>query len=268
MKLETNHVMLAASLLAAGCGSDAEAAPMADRLEINIQVTGTKNLHEMMDELDDRGILGTVWLSGAEMNAECDAVEAWAETGHEIAGKYGPMIDDDTPRIAQEEELDAIAAASDDCSAGRVTGFRANRFTFNEDTLELLDEREFGYLERSARAERYSIYRFKPYRLDGRSFAILPMPIVVYYGETSSMCDNACEDMMDPGDLLAYEKKALSFHLKTDEPLIFEWHPGTTYPGDEAGWWDAFTGLLDHLESLGNRIEFVTAKQLVERHAQ
>lgn len=80
--------------------------------------------------------------------------------------------------------------------------------------------------------------------LQGHSFAVLPMPIVVYFGETSSMCDNACEDMMTPEQLLAYERVAIDHHLRTDEPLIFEWHPGTTHPDDEAGWWDAFTGLI------------------------
>jgi hypothetical protein len=93
------------------------------------------------------------------------------------------------------------------------------------------------------------------------------MPIVGYYGETSSMCDNACRSMMTPDDLLAYEKQAFDFHQRTGEPLIFEWHPGTTYPGDETGWWGAFTGLLDHLESQGSQVEFVTARQLVERYA-
>lgn len=255
--------------LLAACGTDsAVGEPAQAALEVNIQVTGTENVHEMMEELDERGIIATVWLSGTEMKDECEAVEAWAEKGNEIAGKYGPMIEEDTPREAQEDELAAIAKSSAECKAGTVVGFRANRFTANEDTYELLDEANYSYLERSARAERYSIYTFKPYLLEDHSVAVLPMPIVVYYGETSSMCDNACEDMMTPEDLLAYERKALDFHLATREPLIFEWHPGTTHPGDEVGWWGAFTGLLDHLQMLGDQVEFVTARQLVERHAQ
>jgi len=260
----------AACLLLAACGSDPEvsALPEEGAVEVNIQVTGTENVEPMMDELDRRGITGTVWLSGAEIDEKCAAVETWAAEGHEIAGKYGPMIDETTPRQAQVDELGAIAGASARCNAGTVVGFRANRFTSNQDTYELLEAGGYGYLEQSARAEQYSIYTFKPYVLPGWSFAVLPMPIVVYYGETSSMCDNACEDMMTPQDLLAYEKKAIAFHLLTGEPLIFEWHPGTTYPGDEVGWWGAFTGLLDHLETLGDRVEFVTARKLVERYAR
>jgi hypothetical protein len=251
----------------AACDADPEAAKRAEALEVNIQVTGVDNVHAMMTELDRRTIVATVWLAGAEMGEECRAVEAWALNGHEIAGKFGPAIDDETPRQAQEDELSTISEMTARCRAGEVGGFRANRFTFNQDTYELLDARGYRYLERSARAERYSVYSFKPYPLDGHSFAILPMPIVVYYGETASMCDNACEDMMSPAELLQYEKRAIDVHLRTREPLIFEWHPGTTYPDDEIGWWSAFTGLLDHLESLDPDIEFVTARELVERYA-
>jgi peptidoglycan/xylan/chitin deacetylase (PgdA/CDA1 family) len=237
-------------------------------LEVNIQVTGVENIHPMMDELDRRGMPATVWLSSAEIDAECGSVEEWAAEGHEIAGKYPTSIDDDTSRQDQEEELVAIQQASARCEGGDVIGFRASRFTANDDTYDLLDEQGYGYLERSARSERYSVYTFNPYPLPGRSFAILPMPIVVYFGETSSMCDNACEDMMTPEELLAYEKKAIDVHLRTGEPLIFEWHPETTNPDNETDWWGAFTGLLDHVESLGDRVELVTARDLVERHAE
>ncbi len=251
----------------AGCGTDAAVGEQPVPLEVNIQVTGTEHVHPMMDELDRRGIVATLWLGGAELDAECAAVGTWAKAGHEIAGKYPTSIDDTTTRSQQEEELSAIAEAGSRCGAGTVVGFRANRFTANHDTYELLDERGLGYLERSARAERYSVYAFKPYPLGGHSFAVLPMPIVVYYGETSSMCDNACQDMMTPDELLAYEKQAIDFHVRTGEPLIFEWHPGTTYPGDAAGWWGAFTGLLDQLQTLGSRVRFVTASQLVHEYA-
>jgi hypothetical protein len=222
----------------------------------------------MMDELDARGMIATLWLGSDEIDAECAAVEACRAAGHELAGKYPTAVDAETPRQAQQDELSAIASASARCGGGGVVGFRASRFTANDDTYELLEEQGYGYLERSAREERYSVYTFKPYPLEGRSFAVLPMPIVVYRGETASMFDNACQDLMSPDDLLAYEKKAIALHLRTGEPLIFEWHPGTTHPDDEAGWWGAFTGLLDHLEMLGDRIEIVTAKDLVQRHAR
>lgn len=251
----------------AGCGTDETVTEQPARLEVNIQVTGTENVHPMMDELDRRGIVATLWLGGAELNAECAAVGTWAKAGHEIAGKYPTEIDDATTRAEQETEMSAIAEAGSRCGAGTIAGFRANRFTANQDTYELLDQKGLGYLERSARAERYSVYAFKPYPLQGHGFAVLPMPIVVYYGQTSSMCDNACQNMMTPDELLAYEKRAIDFHLRTGEPLIFEWHPGTTYPGDATGWWGAFTGLLDQLQTLGSRVRFVTADELVHEYA-
>ena len=265
----TRHwTLVACTLLAIGaCGTDATVAEQPARLEVNIQVTGTDNVKPMMDELDRRGIVATLWLSGAEIDQECTAVGKWAGEGHEIAGKYPTSIDDETTRAEQEQEISDIAQAGSRCKAGTITGFRANRFTANDDTYALLDEKGLGYLERSARAERYSVYTFKPYPLQGHSFAVLPMPIVVYYGETSSMCDNACQDMMTPSELLAYEKRALDIHLRTGEPLIFEWHPGTTYPGDQTGWWGAFTGLLDELEAQGSHVQFVTARQLVARYS-
>ena len=261
-------VLLAGALFAAAaCGTDATVVEFPARLEVNIQVTGTDNIQPMMNELHKRGIVATVWLNGAEIDAACGSVGTWAQQGYEIAGKYPTNIDDETTRREQEAEMDAIAQAGSRCGAGTVTGFRANRFTANQDTYELMDEKGFDYLERSARAERFSVYRFKPYALQGHSFAVLPMPIVVYYGETLSMCDNACQDMMTPDELLEYEKKAIDIHLKTGEPLIFEWHPGTTYPGDETGWWGAFTGLVDELQNRGSAVRFVTARQLVEQYA-
>ncbi len=267
--LRARHCVLAACSLfaAAACGSNSTVTESPARLEVNIQVTGTDNIKPMMDELEKRGIVATVWLSSAEIDGECSAVGGWAQKGYEVAGKYPTEIDDDTTRQEQEDEMSAIAEAGSRCGAGTITGFRANRFTANDDTYALLDERNLGYLERSARAERFSMYTFKPYPLQGHSFAVLPMPIVVYYGQTSSMCDNACQSMMTPDELLTYEKKAIDMHLRTGEPLIFEWHPGTTYPGDATGWWGAFTGLLDELENRGSAVRFVTARQLVEKYA-
>mgnify|MGYP006345411023 FL=1 len=236
-------------------------------LEVNIQVTGIDNIHPMMDELDRRGILATVWLGGAEFDVECASVGNWADEGHEFAGKYPTEIVDETPRSEQQAEMSATLEAGSRSGAGAISGVRANRFTADQDTYELMDDKGFDYLERSARAERYSVYTFKPYPLQGHTFAALPMPIVVYYGEAGSMCDNSCQKMMTPDDLQVYEKYAIDVHLRTGEPLVFEWHPGTTHPGDATGWWGAFTGLLDELQSQGGRVQFVTAHQLVEKYA-
>jgi hypothetical protein len=253
--------------LLAACGSTASAGQLEEPLEVNIQVTGRENIHPMMDELDERDVIATVWLDGTEMDAECEAIEEWSDAGHEIAGMYPIAIDETTTRQAQEDNLSAIADAKQRCGVESIVGFRASRFTANDDTYDLLDNEGYGYLERGARDERYSVYTFKPYAFEDHSFAILPMPVVVYYGQVTSMCDNACRNMMTPDDLLKYEKRAIDMHLRTGEPLIFEWHPSTTYPGDDDGWWGAFTGLLDHLESLGGRVKFVTARDLVERYA-
>lgn len=237
-----------------------------DELEVNIQVTGAENLEPMIDELDERGILATVWLSTAEIEDKCDYVGSLASTGHEVAGKYPTELSDETELAAQRAELEGILEAASDCDA-RVVGFRASRFTANADTPDLLEELHYRYLERSAREEFFSVYRFKPYPAEDQSFAILPMPIMVSNGELGSMCDTSACNRMSASELLRYERAAINFHLRHGEPLIIEWHPELTHPDNDEGWWDTFLGVLAHLDEKGGAVRFVTAEELVERYA-
>lgn len=257
-------VVLGLGLLA-GCEDGSSAEPTAGMLEVNMQVTGAENLRAMMDELERRDVLATVWLSSAEIEAECDYVRTLASRGHEIAGMYPDQITDDTSYEAQRGEMQAMLDAAPDCDA-EVAGFRASRFTANDDTPELLDDLGFGYLEQSARAEFLSVYTFRPYSAQGHDYSVLPMPIMVSRGELGSMCDTSACNRMTADELLRYERAAIDFHLRHEEPLILEWHPSLTHPGNRDGWWDAFLGVLDHLESKGDAIRWVTAGELVDRY--
>jgi len=236
------------------------------RLEINLQVTGARNLSAMMRELDRRGVLATVWLEPAELEQQCATVQDLAAAGHEIAGKFPGSISDQTTREEQRQQVVALLDAAEACGAP-LEGFRATRFTANADTPQLLDELGLRYLERSAREEFLSVYTFEPYPQPGHDHAVLPMPIIVSEGEVGSMSDSSACNRMSAEELLAYVQAASDFHLLHGKPLILEWHPSLTHPDDPDGWWDAFLGVLDHLQAKGDRIRFVTARELVDRYA-
>jgi hypothetical protein len=248
-------------LFALACES--EDASSTRPLAVNLQVTGRENLEPMMQEIDRRGLVATIWLSSAEITANCSVVRSLATEGHEIAGKFPAEILPTTSEAEQRAELSALADSAGGCSVPAPEGFRATRFTSNDATAALLDEFGFAYLERSARDEFLSVYTFAPYRAEGHSFAILPMPIRVAYGEVGSLCDtSACGDLSD-AEFLRYVQAAIDFHSRTREPLILEWHPELTNPDDTEGWWDTFLGVLDHLQAQGDTVEFVTALDLV-----
>ncbi|MBZ0119580.1 MAG: hypothetical protein K8H88_21495 [Sandaracinaceae bacterium] len=258
------HSLLFAIVLVAGCETQVVGT---ERLSVNLQVTGAEQMRPMMQELERRGIVATVWLGSTELDAECAYVGELAGRGHEIAGKYPSELTADTTMAEQRAEMEGILAAATRCGAPAVRGFRATRFTANADTSPLLDELGYDYLERSARDEFLSVYTFKPYRETGHEHAILPMPIMVSSGDVGSMCDTSACSRMSAAELLQYERAAIDHHVRLGEPLILEWHPSLTNPSNPDGWWQTFLGVLDHLASHGDRIEYVTATSLVERHA-
>ena len=231
---------------------------------INIQVTGAENLKPMMDKLDEKGIISTIWLNGEEMNTNCEYLKELSGKGHEIAGKYPGQITPETSYEEQKDVLLSILEAAPRCADQQILGFRASRFTANEHTYRLLDELGIRYLERSARDELLSVYTFEPYVFEGHEFAILPMPIRCAYGESGSMCDTSASGDLSPEELKQYMFAAIDNNIKLGEPLILEWHPSLTNPEDTEGWWDTFIAVLDYLKSKGNKIEFVTAQEIVE----
>jgi len=172
-----------------------------------------------------------------------------------------------TPETTYEEQRDvllSILEAAPRCAEQQILGFRATRFTANEHTYRLLDELGIRYLVRSARDELLSVYTFKPYEFEGHEFAILPMPIRCAYGESGSLCDTSARGDLSPDELKQYMFAAIDHFIKLGEPLILEWHPSLTNPEDTEGWWDTFIAVLDHLESKGDKIKFVTAEEIVD----
>jgi peptidoglycan/xylan/chitin deacetylase (PgdA/CDA1 family) len=262
----------APSLALVACGDDEARPATADStipttLEVNIQITGGTNLRPMVEELERRDHRATVWLTAAEIEADCEYVRSLSARGHEIAGVYREEITADLSIENQRATVAALAAAASRCSTTRISGFRAKRFTANEHTYAVMDEQGLRYLERSARSEPYSMYTFQPYAFSGHSFAILPMPILVWRGEVSSLCDTASEDMMTAAELADYEKVAIDFHRRTGEPIILEWHVDTCFPNDPGGYFETYKRVLDHLDSKGAGVRFVTALALVDRYA-
>jgi peptidoglycan/xylan/chitin deacetylase (PgdA/CDA1 family) len=257
--------LLAIVAAATSCDDQPSVAQKSAALEINIQVAGATNLQPMMEELNRRGMKATVWLSAQEMNDSCTYVGTLASQGHEIAGKYPGQIEDSTSYEEQKTEIDGMLAASTQCAGKAMTGFRATRFTANDDTFRLLDDLDVPYLVRSNRQVLLSIYTFLPYRLEGHEFSVLPMPLAVFYGETASLCDTATAGKLTSAELLGYEKASIDSHIKLGEPLVLEWHPEVTHPGSEACW-STFVGTLDYIESKGASVKVVTAESIVQRH--
>jgi hypothetical protein len=252
--------------ITSGCDDTGDATgPARGRLDVNVQVTGAPNLEPMMEELDRRGMVATVWLSAAEMEAKCDYIGQLAARGHEIAGKYPGSIDDDTSHAAQSAELEAMLEVSERCTGAPSRGFRATRFTSNQYTHQLMDEHAIPYMVRSNRQVLLSIYTYRPYRLDGHQFAVLPMPLAVYFGQTSSLCDTATSGELTPGQLRLHQEAAIDHNLALGEPLVLEWHPQLTHPG-EPGWWGIFVSSLDYIHAKGDRAVATTAEAIVDKY--
>ena len=233
---------------------------------VNMQVSGAENLKPMMDELDRRGIRATIWLSGEEIATNCEYVTELSGKGYEIAGMYPGQITPETSYEEQKAELLAILEAALSCTGREISGFRASRFTANEHTYRLLDEFGIRYLVRSAREELLSVYTFKPYKLQGHNFAILPMPIRCAYGLNGSLCDTSAEGILSADELRQYMCAAIDHNIKLGEPLILEWHPKLTNPEDTEGWWECFIAVLDYLETKGTNVKLVTAEEIVDHY--
>lgn len=257
----------ATAFVAAGCEDSTELVipPSQSRSEVNIQVTGAEQLEPIMAELERRGMLATVWLSASEMDDKCSLIGQLASRGHEIAGKYPGAIEPDTSYEEQKRELDGILDAAQRCTGRPISGFRATRFTSNEQTHRLLDEYGIDYMVRSNRQVLLSIYTYRPYRLEGYEFSVLPMPLAVFYGETSSLCDTATCGELSPAQLLTHQEAAIDHNLALGEPLVSEWHPELTNPGN-SGYWATFLGVLDHIESKGDRAIVTTAEAITQRY--
>jgi hypothetical protein len=241
--------------------------PEKAQLIMNIQVTGADNFKPMLDELNSRNVISTVWLNAEEMLENTQYLAEVAEQGHEIAGKFDGQITEETSYAEQKEVLLAILEAAPGFTANQIAGFRATRFTANEYTYQLLDELKLTYLERSARDELFSVFTFKPYMFEGHDFAILPMPIRCAFGESGSLCDTSARGKLTADQFTQYIYATIDNNIKLSEPLILEWHPAVTYPGDSEGWWQAFIDILDYLETLDADVEYVTAIELVDRYA-
>ena len=233
---------------------------------VNIQVTGANNMKPMIEELDKRGIKSTVWLDAEEISQNGEYIGELSAHGHEIAGKFDAEITSETSYYEQKGELLEILEVASRYVDQKITGFRATRFTANEYTYTVMDELGMEYLVRSARDELLSVYTFRPYRLEGHGFAILPMPIRCAFGESGSLCDTSSRGKLSPDQLRLYMCAAIDNNIKIDEPLILEWHPEITYPGDPEGWWDTFIAVLDYLENKGDAVQFVTANQILEKY--
>lgn len=260
----TAPFLTALLLVASACGD--EVSTFAGPLEVNLQVTGAQDADPMLDEIEARGWVATLWQDSEEIDAGCSAAEARVEYGHELAGIFPGQIVEETTADEQRTAIEALQEVIPRCTGQNMAGFRASRFSFNDDTPAVLDETGVKYFERSARAEFTSVYTFKPYAAPGHDYAILPMPIRVHYGEVGSLCDTSSCGDMTAEEFERYVQTAIDFHLRHREPLIIEWHPDLTNPDDPDGWWDAFLGVADRLEAEGEEVEFVTALELVERY--
>jgi len=250
-------------LLAASSCTEASSASQ-PFIHVNVQVTGATNLEPMMDELNRRGIKATIWLSGPEIDQRCEYVGILATQGHEVAGKYSGEIYAETTYEDQRAELDAMVEAAMRCTGRSIAGFRATKFTSNEHTHRLLDELAIPYMMRSNRQVLLSMYTYRPYRFEGFDFAVVPMPITVYFARVCSLCDVSSGGDLGPDDLLMHQQAAIDQNLKLGEPLILEWHPEATYPDEPNGWWSNLINTLDYLESKGSAVEIVTCREIAE----
>lgn len=242
---------------------------------VNLQVTEYKNpdaLKKVMGELESRGIKkATIFIGGDFAANNCSLVKEYDGKGYEIA-LFGYALDKDgnfvqlatLSKAEQEVDIKKDKESLENCLGHKVLGFRAQRFSQNDDTNQIIKSLGFEWnasfvTGSSTLPENPSA--ILPYKSSQYGFYVVSMiGAEVSTGRVSALCDAALNSVVDSKGWSDTVKKYYKDYSQENLPFITEFHPYFLVTDDK--WWGEFTNLLNWLKA--QKPNFATTKEMID----
>jgi len=264
-------LLIACSLF--GCQQDQPATQLIVNLMVDAEQDDVTGLSNMINELEQRGIKTTVYVTGEYANKHAVAIEDLYNRGFEIA-LHGYYTGEQLATMTYEEQKDLLERAKEalegclECGTAKpIIGFRPQYFSQNEDTYRILDELGLTYNSGFKAGELFLEGHdndSKPYEADGYNFYAVPITTVEYNGERVYLCDIASAQSLKltADQWWGLLSTAIDQAAKDQTPLVVLMHGWYTGDKETYTYWEPFIKFLDSLEG---RAQYVTTKDLVEK---
>lgn len=238
----------------------------------NLQITEYRNseaLAAVINELEKRGIKpATIFIGKDVAKSNCSLVKNLEQKGYEIAA-FGYALDENGEFVQlanlspeeQEKNIKDTKDAIENCLGHSINGFRAQRFSQNQDTLEIVKNLGFKW-NGSFIVNRHPEASCRPYYSNNYGFYVVSIEGVGTSGYV--LCDTA----MGSSNKTAQEwRKTIQeyflCHQNEGTPFITEFHP--YFLVDSSDWWGEFTSLLDWFQK--QKINYLTTQQLINHYS-
>jgi len=245
---------------------------------VNLQVTESRNpdaLKKVMNELESRGILkATVFIGKDISDNNCSLVKEIDKKGYEIAA-FGNAVNEKGESVqlatlskaGQEKIISEIKASLENCLGHKVDGFRASRFSQNEDTNRIVKNLNFSWHGSFVSGRSFLPGHENdviPYLSSEYSLYIIPMiGVEVQPGRVNALCDTSLDGVVENSNQWKdIVKTNLVKKSKEKLPFITEFHP--YFLIDNPEWWNSFIELLDWLAK--QDVVFVTTMEMAKAY--
>lgn len=237
---------------------------------VNLQVTESKDpaaLAKVVNAMEMDGIRpSTIFVGKDVVEQNCSLIRELDEKGYEIAAfgynlsANGAFIQIATlPKEQQEQIINSTKAAIEGCVGHSINGFRAQRFSKNNYTNEIVKNLGFkwdGSFVTGADSDASSF----PYYSDKYGFYVVSIQGIVDAGKSYVLCDQAMASSNKTA--LQWREAVQSYYLKDQQdvtPFVTEFHP--SFLVSNSTWWDNFTILLGWLKKQNST--YLTTQQLI-----
>ncbi len=248
------------------------------RISVQIDAEGedAEVVKKMLNAMNERGLTGTVYVTGDFASRWWNVVYECCGQGYEIAC-HGTNTGEQLAQKSRDEQkrlISSAKAAIEGCAGCGmtipVTGFRPQFFSQNEDTYSVLDE--LGFTHNSGfKAGLLALPGHEqdvaPYRAEGHQFYAVPISTVEYAGKRIYLCDMSCAkaDKLTPEQWLEILRMGLDRAVANKEPLVILVHGIITGDDAQYHYWQPFIDFLDEAKTKG---VFVTTSQLVDAYRE
>lgn len=239
------------------------------KVNVNLQITEHQNpeaLSWVIDEVEKRDISpATIFVGETMVEKDCDLLRELDEKGYEIA-VFGYHLDDEgnfvqietLPKEKQRNIIESNKKSIEDCLEKKVYGFRAQRFSKNEDTHEIVDDLDFIWhgsfvVNRDEEAKIYPDYYY--------DYGVYIVSIEDAEEAGTVICDTA---MAAHGKTAKEWRKAVQEvflrHQEEETPFVTEIHPYFFHENPE--WEEEFIELINWMED--QNANFLTTYEFIE----
>jgi hypothetical protein len=165
----------------------------------------------------------------------------------------------------QEEIIKNTKENIEKCISHPISGFRAQRFSQDDDTNQIVKELGFAWNGSFVSGSSYLTEKKDanvPYLSSKYGFYAVPMiGVQVKPGAISALCDAALSGVVqNPSQWKDTVKQYFQKRAQNNLPFITEFHPYLLVTS--SGWWNNFMQLLDWLRD--QKPNFVTTNELIK----